>query len=81
MVHLYRFGSNLRGLALTRREIKKAFEQIAAHFERSLNVKQAGMAILETGDTCVGADQDRCFSKESPGYRTEGHLRFKERQR
>ena len=39
--------------AVGKEQIKKAFEAIAAHFEHSLNVKQAGMAILETGDTAL----------------------------
>lgn len=34
--------------AVGKEQIKKAFEAIAAHFEHSLDVKQAGMAILET---------------------------------
>lgn len=39
--------------AVGKAQIKKAFEAIAAHFEHSLDVKQAGMAILETGDTAL----------------------------
>lgn len=39
--------------AVGKAQIKKAFEAIAAHFEHSLNVGQAGMAILETGDTAL----------------------------
>ena len=34
-------------------EIRRAMEAIAAHFDRSLDVRQAGMAILETGDTAL----------------------------
>ena len=34
-------------------EIRRAMEAIAAHFDRSLDVRQAGMAILETADTAL----------------------------
>ena len=34
-------------------EIRIAMEAIAAHFDRSLDVRQAGMVILETGDTAL----------------------------
>jgi len=34
-------------------EIRRAMEAIAAHFDRSLNVRQAGMVILETKDTAL----------------------------
>lgn len=39
--------------AVGKEQIKKAFEAIAAHFEHSLDVKQAGMHILEAGDTAL----------------------------
>jgi len=39
--------------AVGRLQIKKAFEAIAAHFEHSLHVSEAGMHILETGDTAL----------------------------
>jgi uncharacterized protein (TIGR02246 family) len=39
--------------AVGKEQIRKAFEAIAAHFDHSLNVKQAGMEILETGDTAL----------------------------
>lgn len=34
-------------------QIRRAMEAIAAHFDRSLDVRQAGMVILETGDTAL----------------------------
>ncbi len=34
-------------------EIRKAFEAIAAHFNHKLNVKQAGMKILESDDIAL----------------------------
>ncbi|MDJ0574286.1 MAG: DUF4440 domain-containing protein [Xenococcaceae cyanobacterium MO_234.B1] len=39
--------------AVGKDQIKKAFEAIAAHFEHSLEVNQAGMKILETEDTAL----------------------------
>jgi len=33
--------------------IRKAFEAIAAHFNHTLHVQQAGMKILEAGDTAL----------------------------
>ncbi|MDA8100370.1 MAG: SgcJ/EcaC family oxidoreductase [Nitrospiraceae bacterium] len=39
--------------AVGRPRIKKAFEAIAAHFEHSLRVTQAGLHILEAGDTAL----------------------------
>ena len=34
-------------------QIRKAFEAIAAHFNHTLQVEQAGMKILEAGDTAL----------------------------
>lgn len=42
-------GMNVVG----KEQIRKAFEAIAAHFEHTLEVKQAGMSILETGNTAL----------------------------
>lgn len=39
--------------AVGKEQIRKAFERIAAYFEHSLAVKQAGMKILETRDTAL----------------------------
>ena len=39
--------------AVGKLQIRRAMEAIAAHFDRSLDVRQAGMAILETGDTAL----------------------------
>lgn len=39
--------------AVGRAQIRKAMEAIAAHFDRSLEVRQAGMVILETEDTAL----------------------------
>jgi uncharacterized protein (TIGR02246 family) len=42
-------GMNVTGKA----SIRKAFERIAEFFQHSVRVRQAGMAILETGDTAL----------------------------
>jgi uncharacterized protein (TIGR02246 family) len=42
-------GMNAAGKA----QIRKAFEAIAAHFNHTLHVRQAGMKILEAGDTAL----------------------------
>lgn len=42
-------GLEARGRA----EIRRAFEAIAAHFGHSLQVEQAGLLVLETGDTAL----------------------------
>lgn len=39
--------------AVGKAQIRRAMEAIAAHFDRSLDVRQAGMVILETGDTAL----------------------------
>lgn len=48
-VLVVRPGMNATGKA----QIRKAFEAIAAHFEHTLQVNQAGMKILETGDCAL----------------------------
>lgn len=42
-------GMNATG----KEQIRKAFEAIAAHFEHSLHVRQAGMTVLEAGNTAL----------------------------
>lgn len=39
--------------AVGKTQIRKAFEAIADHFGHTLDVKQAGMEILDTGDTAL----------------------------
>ncbi|WP_243323563.1 SgcJ/EcaC family oxidoreductase [Geothrix sp. SG200] len=39
--------------AVGRTQIQKAFEAIATYFQHSLVVKQAGMTVLEAGDTAL----------------------------
>ena len=47
-------------------QIRKAFEAIAAHFEHTLNVRQAGMKILETGDTALVLSKTLVSAKLHP---------------
>ncbi len=42
-------GMNVTG----KTSIRKAFERIAEHFGHSLKIQQAGMTILESGDTAL----------------------------
>ena len=39
--------------AVGREQIDRAFQAIAAHFNHTLRVKEAGMKILESGDTAL----------------------------
>lgn len=39
--------------AIGKAQIRQAFEAIAAHFQRSLHVRQAGMKVLESGNTAL----------------------------
>ena len=55
-------GSN----AIGKVQIRRAMERIAAHFDRSLDVRQAGMTILETGDTALVLAQTQVSAKSSP---------------
>jgi len=47
-------------------EIRRAMERIAAHFDRSLDVRQAGMVILETGDTALVLARTQVSAKNAP---------------
>ena len=55
-------GTNAVGKA----QIRRAMEAIAAHFERTLDVRQAGMVILETGDTALVLARTLVSAKNSP---------------
>jgi uncharacterized protein (TIGR02246 family) len=52
--------------AIGKDEIRKAFEAIAIHFEHTLNIKQAGMEILETGDTALVLAKTLISAKDQP---------------
>ncbi len=58
-------------------KIRKAFEAIAAHFEHSLNVKQAGMEILEAGDTALVLAKTRVSANNSPTTERKATYVFK----
>ncbi len=63
--------------AVGKEQIKKAFEAIATHFEHSLDVKQAGMAILETGDTALVLAKTVVSAKNCPATERKGTYVFK----
>lgn len=52
--------------AIGRVQIRQAMERIAAHFDRSLDVRQAGMVILETGDTALVLARTQVSATNSP---------------
>lgn len=55
-------GTNVVGKAA----IRKAMESIAAHFAHSLDVKQAGMAILESSDTALVLARTLVSASDTP---------------
>lgn len=63
--------------AVGKEQIKKAFEAIAAHFEYSLDVKQAEMAILETGDTALVVTKTVVSAKKLPATERKATYVFK----
>ena len=52
--------------AIGKVQIRQAMERIAAHFDRSLNVRQAGLVILETGDTALVLARTQVSANNSP---------------
>jgi uncharacterized protein (TIGR02246 family) len=65
--------------AVGKEQIKKAFEAIAAHFEHSLDVKQAGMVILETGDTALVLAKTVVSARNLPATEREATYVFTRR--
>jgi uncharacterized protein (TIGR02246 family) len=63
--------------AVGKEQIKKAFEAIAAHFDHSMEVKQAGMAILETGDTALVLAKTVVSAKNFPATERKATYVFK----
>lgn len=63
--------------AVGKEQIKKAFEAIAAYFEHSLDVKQAGMVILEAGDTALVLAKTVVSAKELPATERKATYVFK----
>lgn len=52
--------------AVGKDQIKTAYKAIADYFEHSLNVKQAGMKILEAGDTALVLAKTLVSAKNHP---------------
>ncbi len=52
--------------AVGKAQIRQAMERIAAHFDRSLDVRQAGMAILENADTALVLARTQVSAKNRP---------------
>lgn len=63
--------------AVGKAQIRKAFEAIAAHFEHSLEVKQAGITILETGDTALVLAKTIISAKSLPPTERKATYVFK----
>lgn len=58
-------------------QIRNAMEAIAAHFDRSLDVRQAGMVILETGDTALVLARTLVSGSNSPVMERKATYVFK----
>ena len=52
--------------AVGKAAIRRAMEDIAAHFDRTLDVRQAGMVILEAGDTALVLAKTLVSAKSFP---------------
>ena len=63
--------------AIGKVQIRLAMERIAAHFDRSLDVRQAGMVILETGDTALVLARTQVSAKNSPMMERKATYVFK----
>lgn len=63
--------------AVGKAHIRKAFEAIAAHFDHSLDVKQAGMTVLETGDTALVLAKTVVSAKNLPATERKATYVFK----
>jgi uncharacterized protein (TIGR02246 family) len=66
-------GKNAVGKA----QIRRAMEAIAVHFDRSLDVRQAGMVILETGDTALVLARTLVSAKNFPVMERKATYVFK----
>lgn len=63
--------------AIGKVQIRSAMEAIAAHFDRSLDVRQAGMVILETGDTALVLARTLVSAKNFPVIERKATYVFK----
>ena len=61
-VPLHRVGRQIVGKA----QIRRAMEEIAAHFDRTLDVRQDGMVILESADTALVLAKTLVSAKNFP---------------
>lgn len=66
--------------AVGKNQIKQACEAIAAHFEHSLEIKQAGMEILEAGDTALVLAKTLVSAKNHPVTERKATYVFKKNQ-
>jgi uncharacterized protein (TIGR02246 family) len=63
--------------AIGKVQIRLAMERIAAHFDRTLDVRQAGMVILETGDTALVLARTQVSAKNCPMVERKATYVFK----
>ncbi|HJU23840.1 MAG TPA: DUF4440 domain-containing protein, partial [Casimicrobiaceae bacterium] len=56
---------------------RRAMEAIAAHFDGTLDVRQAGMVILETGDTALVLAKTHVSADNSPPVERKATYVFK----
>lgn len=72
-VLVVRPGSNAKG----KEQIRKAFEAIAQYFDHSLEVKQAGLKVLATGDTALVLAKTLVSAKGHPSVERKATYVFK----
>ena len=63
--------------AIGKVQIRLAMQRIAVHFDRTLDVRQAGMVILETGDTALVLARTQVSTKDSPMVERKATYVFK----
>lgn len=63
--------------AVGKAQIRSAMEAIAAHFDGSLDVRQAGMVILETGDTALVLARTLVSAKNFPSIERKATYVFR----
>ncbi|MBW4579934.1 MAG: SgcJ/EcaC family oxidoreductase [Tildeniella nuda ZEHNDER 1965/U140] len=66
-------GTNASGKV----QIRKAMEAIAAHFNHTLNVRQAGMKVLEAGDTALVVAKTVVSASNTPAIERNATYVFK----
>ncbi|MBC9250253.1 DUF4440 domain-containing protein [Pseudomonas alcaligenes] len=63
--------------AVGKAQIRQAFVAIAAHFGHSLQVRQGGMEILETGDTALVLARTLVAAADHPGVERKATYVFR----